>query len=327
MIGVRVRRLKDPRLLRGKGSYVDDISLPGIVHAALIRSRYGHARIKRIDLAAVETAPDVIDAFTLTDGWAAPPTIPVLVGAPSLLPCSQYPLARDKVRYVGEPVAVVVAIDRAHAEEAAEFANIEYEPLPVIADCEAAQTADTQLLHDTVPGNLAARWTDKIGNVARAFASADRVTVRGFKSMKTTYATIKGFEVMRALRKGQAAIFNLRRDIGWRGAPGRARLRPRPLRVERSRPLGQSTARGRMSATTTARKSITRHSRKFATEPPAPGEARIGVDPLPQIGFERLKPPWPRFARAISRRLQAVFDVFAHRLAIAADPARDRRYA
>src|SRR4051794_21899769 len=141
MIGAGIRRIEDPRLLRGKGSYVDDISLPGILHAALVRSPYGHARIKRIDLAAVKAASGVVDAFTLTDGWEEPPTIPVLVGVPSLLPCYQYPLARDKVRYVGEPVAVVVAIDRAHADEAAELAKVEYEPLPVIADCEAAQTA------------------------------------------------------------------------------------------------------------------------------------------------------------------------------------------
>jgi aerobic carbon-monoxide dehydrogenase large subunit len=186
MIGARVRRLEDPRLLRGKGSYVDDISLPGMVHAVLVRSPHGHARIKRIDLAAVKAAPGVIDAFTLADGWAEPPTIPVLVGVPSLLPCSQYPLARDKVRYVGEPVAVVVAIDRAHAEEAAELARIEYEPLPVIADCDSARTAGAQLLHDTVPGNIAARWTDEIGNAARAFAGADRVVRERFRMQRYT---------------------------------------------------------------------------------------------------------------------------------------------
>src|SRR6202012_4339566 len=77
MIGARIRRLEDPRLLRGKGSYVDDISLPGILHAALVRSPYGHARIKSIDIAAVKAAPGVVDAFTLTDGWAEPLTIPV----------------------------------------------------------------------------------------------------------------------------------------------------------------------------------------------------------------------------------------------------------
>jgi carbon-monoxide dehydrogenase large subunit len=186
MIGARVRRLEDPRLLRGKGSYVDDISLPGILHAALVRSRYGHARIKSIDLAAVKAAPGVIDAFTLTDGWKEPPTIPVLVGVPSLLPCPQYPLARDRVRYVGEPVAVVVAIDRARAEDAGELAEVEYEPLPAIADCDAAQTAGAQLLHDTVPGNIAARWTDEIGNVARAFASADKVVRERFRMQRYT---------------------------------------------------------------------------------------------------------------------------------------------
>ena len=186
MIGASIRRIVDPRLLCGKGSYVDDISLPGILHAALVRSPHGHARIKRIDLAAVKAAPGVVDAFTLTDGWEEPPIIPVLVGVPSLLPCYQYPLARDKVRYVGEPVAIVVAIDRAHADEAAELAKVEYEPLPVIADCDAARTASAQLLHDTVPGNIAARWTDEIGNVARAFASADRVVHECFRMQRYT---------------------------------------------------------------------------------------------------------------------------------------------
>jgi len=186
VIGARIRRLEDPRLLSGKGSYVDDISLPGMLHAALVRSPYGHARIKRIDLAAVKAAPGVVDAFTLADGWEEPPIIPVLVSVPSLLPCYQYPLARDKVRYVGEPVAVVVAIDRAHADEAAELAKIEYQPLPVIADCDAAQAAGTQLLHDAVPGNIAARWTHEIGNVARAFASADRVVRERFRMQRYT---------------------------------------------------------------------------------------------------------------------------------------------
>ena len=186
MIGARIRRLEDPRLLRGKGSYVDDISLPGTLHAALVRSPYGHARIKRIDLAAVKATPGVVDAFALTDGWEEPPTIPALVGVPSLLPCSQYPLARDKVRYVGEPVAVVVAIDRASAEDAAELAEVKYEPLPAIADCDAAQTAGAPLLHDTVPGNIAARWTDEIGSVARAFASADKVVRERFQMQRYT---------------------------------------------------------------------------------------------------------------------------------------------
>ena len=187
MIGASIRRIEDPRLLCGKGSYVDDISLPGTLHAALVRSPHGHARIKRIDLAAVKAAPGVVDTLVLTDrmggaaDYSGSRSMP-----PSLLPCYQYPLACDKVRYVGEPVAIVVAIDRAHADEAADLAKVEYEPLPVIADCDAARTASAQLLHDTVPGNIAARWTDEIGNVARAFASADRVVHECFRMQRYT---------------------------------------------------------------------------------------------------------------------------------------------
>ena len=175
MMGARVPRLEDPRLLRGQASFVDDLSLPGILHAAVLRSPHAHARIRKTNLSAVRAAPGVVDAFCLGDIWQNPPSIPVVVGVPSLLPCAQYPLAREIVRYVGEPVAIVVASDRACAEEALEAAEVEYDPLPVLSDANQARAVGAQLLHSTAPGNIAARWTQGFGNVKAAFQEADHV--------------------------------------------------------------------------------------------------------------------------------------------------------
>jgi len=175
MMGARVKRLEDPRLLRGQASFVDDLRLPGVLHAAILRSSHAHARIRKIDLSAVRAAPGVVDTFCLTDVWQSPPTIPVLVGVPSLVPCPQHPLAGEVVRYVGEPLAVVVALDRALAEDALDVAEVDYDPLPGLADAEQALAAGSQLLHATAPGNVAARWTQGFGDVKAAFKEADHV--------------------------------------------------------------------------------------------------------------------------------------------------------
>ena len=186
MVGARVRRLEDPRLLRGQASFVDDLHLPSVLHAAILRSPHGHARIRKIDLSAVRASPGVMDAFCLDEVWRSPPSIPVVVGVPSLLPCPQYPLAREVVRYVGEPVAIVVASDRVHAEDALEAAELEYDPLPVLSDANQACAAGAPLLHDTAPGNVAARWTQGFGDVKAAFNEADHVVRERLRMQRYT---------------------------------------------------------------------------------------------------------------------------------------------
>jgi aerobic carbon-monoxide dehydrogenase large subunit len=175
MMGARVPRLEDPRLLRGQGSFVDDLHLPGVLHAAILRCPHAHARIRKVDLSSVRAAAGVVDAFSLRDIWQNPPAIPVLVGVPSLRPCPQYAFACDVARYVGEPVAVVVALDRARAEDALERAEVDYEPFPPLADAEQAIGAVTPLLHATAPGNVAARWTQGFGDANAAFTKADHI--------------------------------------------------------------------------------------------------------------------------------------------------------
>jgi len=186
-MGARIKRMEDPQHLRGQANFVDDLKLPGILHAAILRSPHGHAAIHGIDLSAVRAAHGVIDAFCLADIWPTdPPPIPVLVPVDSLLPCPQFPMASDRVRYVGEPVAVVVASSRAEAEDALELAKVEYEVLPAVVDPEAAMQADAQGLHATVPGNVGARWTQGFGNTAAAFASAETIVSERFKMQRYT---------------------------------------------------------------------------------------------------------------------------------------------
>lgn len=191
MMGARVPRLEDPRLLRGQASFVDDLRLPGILHAAVLRSSHAHARIRKIDLSAVRAAPGVVGAFCLGDIWQDPPAIPVVVGVPSLLPCPQYPLAREVVRYVGEPVAIVVASDRARAEEALDAAEVDYDPLPVLSDANQARAAEAPLLHATAPGNVAARWTQGFGDVKAAFQEADHVVRDRLRMQRYTGAPLE----------------------------------------------------------------------------------------------------------------------------------------
>ena len=110
--GARVRRSSDPRLLTGRGAYVDDLKLAGMLHMAVWRSPLAHARVERVDLDRARALSGVIDAFDLTAFGPAPPSFPVVLTHESLKPCPQYPLAKDRVRYVGEGAPRQSAIAR-----------------------------------------------------------------------------------------------------------------------------------------------------------------------------------------------------------------------
>lgn len=175
-LGVSVLRKEDPRLLRGQGQFVDDIQIPGTKHAAFVRSPYGHARIVGIDLSAARAMPGVLGAFTCADLWPdGAPELGALKQTPGQKPCPQLPLARDRVRFVGEAVAVIVADSRALAEDAAEMVEVTYDALDAVTEVHAAMAASAPTLHDTVPGNVAARWTQSTGDVEAAFRKADRI--------------------------------------------------------------------------------------------------------------------------------------------------------
>ncbi|MBA2449701.1 MAG: xanthine dehydrogenase family protein molybdopterin-binding subunit [Chloroflexi bacterium] len=179
MLGQPIKRREDPRLITGAASYVDDAHLPGLTYLFVVRSPYGHARVKGIDVEAARGAPGVLAVITARDIEGAttgplPGEYDLSVFEDAKEP-QRYPLATDKVRYVGDPVAVVVAESRYAASDAAALVEVEYEPLPPVVDPEAALEAGAPLLFEEFGTNLGHRQVKDGGDVEGAFAKADRV--------------------------------------------------------------------------------------------------------------------------------------------------------
>ena len=172
IIGASVKRKEDPRMLAGRGSYVDDIRPPGMLHAAIVRSSHAHADLRRIDAARVRALPGVTFVATAADLGPVRP-IPVRLGPrPGQEPFLQYPLAHHRVRYVGEPVALIVAADRYMAEDAADLIEIHYDPLPPLCDTDQALAPEAIVLHDGGATNLAEMLVMGMGQPDGALAGA-----------------------------------------------------------------------------------------------------------------------------------------------------------
>ncbi len=147
-IGTPVRRQEDMRFLTGKATFVDDITLPQMLHAAILRSPQAHARINAIDASQALAIPGVAAVYTYADIASLAKPIPVrLYPLEGLERFLQYSLAQDKVRYVGEPVAVVVATSRYVAEDALDAMQVAYEPLPAVTQIHDA-LQDHVLVHE-----------------------------------------------------------------------------------------------------------------------------------------------------------------------------------
>lgn len=181
--GAPQRRNEDPALLKGEGFFVADLQLPGMVHAAFVRSPYASARIESIDVSEAMAKPGVHAVFVasdLGDYCCAPPLVvpPPPIEKMEFNARTQAPLAKDVVRYAGEPVAVVVADSRAIAEDAAELVWVEYEDLPVSVDLEKSASPDAPRVHEDLPGNLAARVRQSTGDFEDACSKASVVLKR-----------------------------------------------------------------------------------------------------------------------------------------------------
>ncbi|MBI2207166.1 MAG: xanthine dehydrogenase family protein molybdopterin-binding subunit [Candidatus Rokubacteria bacterium] len=191
-IGRPINRVEDARLLMGRGRYVDDLAFRDVYHAAILRSPHPHARIVSLDVSAALRAPGVVGAVTGADVAAA--TRPFLVGIQT--PVQYYSTAIDTVRYVGEPVAVVVARDRYVAEDALELIRVEYEPLPAVVDPERALAPDAPVLHEAVGGNVACHRRMTYGDPDRAFREADVVIRERFRFPKYSSTPIETYGVV-----------------------------------------------------------------------------------------------------------------------------------
>ncbi|MBI0536486.1 xanthine dehydrogenase family protein molybdopterin-binding subunit [Roseomonas sp. KE2513] len=173
--GRSLPRVEDAALLTGRGRYIDDLGAPpGTLHAAILRSQHGHARIESIDATRALALPGVEAVLTRDDIQAL--TTSLVVGVKAPVEC--WPIATDRVRYMGEPVAVVVARDRYLAEDAMDLISVRYAPLPPVLDPRAALAPDAPVLHEGLRGNLASDRSFRYGDPEAAFAAAPhRVSV------------------------------------------------------------------------------------------------------------------------------------------------------
>jgi aerobic carbon-monoxide dehydrogenase large subunit len=174
--GARVPRVEDPDLLAGRGRYLDDIVLPDTLEAAFVRSPHAHARIKAIETRAAAALPGVVAVLTAGGLDAAERPMPLFAPSPLIKQNrTQHVLATTAVRYVGEAIVMVVAENRAVAEDACELVAIDYEPLPVSADLGSALDGDAPKAHEDAPDNRAATLRGRFGNVDAVFARAPHV--------------------------------------------------------------------------------------------------------------------------------------------------------
>ena len=175
-VGARIPRNEDPRLLQGRGCFVDDIQPAGVLHAAVLRSPHAHARIVAIDATRARALPGVALVLTAADLGELDQPTPLLIPNPALThPRTPRPLAADEVRYVGEPVALVISDSRYLAEDALEAIEVTWQPLPVVASLDAARAEGAPLVHADVPGNRAARLAQRVGDPDAVLAGAARV--------------------------------------------------------------------------------------------------------------------------------------------------------
>ncbi len=201
LVGARVLRVEDPRLLTGRGHYVDDIQAPGMLHAAFVRSHLAHGRVLSVDASAAREAPGVALVLTAVDldgvvGELEP------YGPPTLATPPYRALAGDKVRVTGEPMAIVVAETRALAEDACELVEVDIDPLPAVTTITDALDPDGPPLFDELGTNVMFHREDRYGDPDAAFARADRVVSAHFEQQRMANVPLEG----------RACVADFRRD-------------------------------------------------------------------------------------------------------------------
>ena len=205
--GAAVKRREDPRFLRGDGRFVDDVTLPGMLHAAFFRSPHAHARIDKIHTTAAAAAPGVARVFTFADldRWMKP--LPLFGAAPAGLAgvvkfdvrqAPQWALCRERARYVGEIVAMVLAESRAAAEDAVDLIEVDWEPLPPVVDMVRAGEPGGPLVHQEWGTNVGVGFSHSIGDADAAFARADVTVSETFHIQRYVGMPLEGRGVVAA---------------------------------------------------------------------------------------------------------------------------------
>ena len=157
LVGAKIHRREDPRLVTGHGRYTDDLTRPALLHAAFVRSPFAHAKVSKIDITDAVKAPGVVAVYTARDFEGV--ILGPMGAAPGLVPDKKvperFPLAKDEVHYQGDPVAMVIADTRAQAADAAQMIQVEWEQLPAVVDLEAALKPGAPKAHSDLPDNIA----------------------------------------------------------------------------------------------------------------------------------------------------------------------------
>ena len=186
-VGSPVKVLDSPRLLTGRGKYVDDLTFPRMAHVAFLRSPHAHARITRLDVEPARKAAGVVAVMTGEEvARLCKPYRGVLLHYQGMKTGAMLPLAVDRVRWVGEPVVAIAAATRAEAEDAAERVSVEYEPRPAALTPEQALAPGVEPIHPELGDNIIYETRLKSGDAEAAFAAAPRVYRRAFTTGRHT---------------------------------------------------------------------------------------------------------------------------------------------
>lgn len=202
LVGARVKRVEDGRFLVGQGQYLGGMKWPGMLEVAFTRSAHAHAKLRGIDAAAARALPGVAGVFTWDDLSDRLRPLRALLDPeknPNYKPCDQHPLATGKVRFVGEPIAAVLACDRYVAEDAAALVEVDYDPLPAIVDPEKALADRSNLVHEEWGDNVLCHTDFSAGDVDGAFRAAAHVVKRSFRTNRHTALPLEA--------RGCAAVF------------------------------------------------------------------------------------------------------------------------
>ncbi len=205
LVGKKIRRREDPRLITGTAVYLDDIKMPGMQHACIVRSPHAAARIKGINVKPALETPGVRAVFTGADIKDLG-AVPCAASIPGLRVPQHHLLAQDRVYYVGHPVAVVVASDRYIARDAADLVEVDYEPLAAICDPEKALAEGAPAVHPAWPDNVAFTFHQEGGDAEQAFRDADLVVKQRITSQRLIPTSIETRGVVAEWRQGEKSV-------------------------------------------------------------------------------------------------------------------------
>ncbi len=203
-VGQRVKRTEDPRLIKGLAHYVDDIRLPDTLYVSFVRSVYAHARLSSIDTSEALRAPGVVAVYTGEDVAGVGP-VPCASALPDLKIPDYRVLAQDKVYFVGQPIAAIVAKDRYAARDAVDLVMVDYEELPVVVDPEKAAESGP-VIHENFSDNIAYKLTAGEGDIDAALASADRVLKQRMVHQRLAPIAMEGRGVLARYFPGEGEL-------------------------------------------------------------------------------------------------------------------------